>query len=75
VEWCCDWFGNYPAESVIDPVGLSSGAGRVLRGGSWLDDAGCPVCLSLRGGLVSRSSDVSFRLPEVKETGSGGISA
>jgi formylglycine-generating enzyme len=37
-EWCNDWFGNYPTESVVDPDGPSSGAARVLRGGSWISD-------------------------------------
>ena len=35
-EWCNDWFvcslGTPPA---TDPVGPSSGYGRVIRGGSW----------------------------------------
>lgn len=34
-EWCWDWFGDYPAGSVTDPSGPSSGSERVLRGGSW----------------------------------------
>jgi formylglycine-generating enzyme required for sulfatase activity len=33
-EWCQDWFGNYPANSVIDPQGPTSGAQRVMRGGA-----------------------------------------
>jgi formylglycine-generating enzyme required for sulfatase activity len=36
-EWCSDWFGDYPTERVIDPVGPSDGTFRVLRGGSWID--------------------------------------
>ena len=55
LEWCQDWFGNYPGGSVSDPSGPSkSGAmfitykmfgvdkkekGRVLRGGSWYNYA------------------------------------
>ena len=35
-EWCFDWQGNYPAESVTDPWGPDKGTSRVLRGGSWL---------------------------------------
>ncbi len=34
-EWCWDWHGDYPSGSVTDPAGPSSGADRVLRGGSW----------------------------------------
>jgi formylglycine-generating enzyme required for sulfatase activity len=34
-EWCQDWYGDYPSETVSDPTGSSSGSYRVLRGGSW----------------------------------------
>ena len=34
-EWCQDWYGDYPAERVVDPTGPTGGASRVLRGGSW----------------------------------------
>ena len=39
-EWCQDWHGNYPSGLVTDPAGPSSGAVRVLRGGSWFNHAG-----------------------------------
>jgi formylglycine-generating enzyme required for sulfatase activity len=35
-EWCWDWYGTYPSGSQTDPMGASSGTGRVLRGGGWL---------------------------------------
>jgi formylglycine-generating enzyme required for sulfatase activity len=35
-EMCQDWYGPYPTGSVIDPLGPSTGASPVLRGGSWL---------------------------------------
>ena len=35
-EWCQDrYLKKYPKESVTDPMGPSSGATKVLRGGSW----------------------------------------
>ncbi len=34
-EWCSDWYGPYPTESVTDPKGPASGTQRVFRGGSW----------------------------------------
>ena len=34
-EWCEDWYGDYPAGSVTDPKGPSTGESRVLRGGSF----------------------------------------
>ncbi len=41
-EWCLDWHANQLQAWVADPVGSSSGASRVKRGGSWGDDAhGC----------------------------------
>jgi len=38
-EWCWDWFGNYFNGSQIDPMGVSSGTGRMNRGGSFNDRA------------------------------------
>ncbi|MGB3977223.1 MAG: SUMF1/EgtB/PvdO family nonheme iron enzyme [bacterium] len=40
-EWCWDWYANYPTETVSDYDGPGSGSDRVLRGGSWDDDARC----------------------------------
>jgi formylglycine-generating enzyme required for sulfatase activity len=39
-EWVQDWYGGYTAETAEDPQGLSSGAGRVIRGGHWYSGAG-----------------------------------
>ena len=39
LQWCADWYGkdHYDASPADDPSGPSSGASRVLRGGSWGD--------------------------------------
>ncbi|GHT52146.1 hypothetical protein FACS1894106_0210 [Spirochaetia bacterium] len=33
VEWCWDWYGGYNMADQTDPVGVSSGRERVIRGG------------------------------------------
>ena len=33
LEWCYDWYGPYPHDHQTDPVGLSWGSGKVIRGG------------------------------------------
>jgi formylglycine-generating enzyme required for sulfatase activity len=38
-EWCQDWYGDYPSNSVVDPQGPDKGESRVLRGGSWVSRA------------------------------------
>lgn len=43
-EWCQDWYGAYPAGSVTDPQGATSGSNRVHRGGGWASPAS--VCRS-----------------------------
>jgi formylglycine-generating enzyme required for sulfatase activity len=35
-EWCLDWYGPYAAGAAVDPVGPSTGAERVARGGGVL---------------------------------------
>ena len=38
-EWCADWFGDYPQADTFDPQGALWGTDRVLRGGSFYDQA------------------------------------
>lgn len=50
MEWCQDWFGEYPSKMVTDPAGSGFGTVRIFRGGSWVYEAG--YCRSaLRGRL------------------------
>jgi len=39
LEWAWDWFGEYPNLAETDPAGASSGAFRVIHGGSWFNSA------------------------------------
>jgi formylglycine-generating enzyme required for sulfatase activity len=62
-EWVQDWYGAYAAEPVTDPQGPASGSGRVIRGGSWRDDAG--YCRSAYRGSDApgyRYDHLGFRL-------------
>ena len=38
-QLCWDWYGTYDTGTPLDPRGVSSGSGRVGRGGSWGDIA------------------------------------
>ncbi len=38
-EWCGDWFGNYSKDSASDPKGARFGPERVIRGGSFRNNA------------------------------------
>ncbi len=62
-EWCSDWYGDYPSETVTDPDGPSAGSSRLSRGGCWY--FGTRLCRSaLRGGFDPslRDSYLGFRL-------------
>jgi len=50
-EWCEDWYDErYYANSPIgNPTGPDSDESRVLRGGSWYDDASSSRCACRRG--------------------------
>jgi formylglycine-generating enzyme required for sulfatase activity len=39
MQWCRDWYGDYPLGSATDPSGPETGEARVVRGGSWLHPA------------------------------------
>ena len=61
-EWCLDRHSNLLTYGT-DPKGSSSGSGRVLRGGSWGDDAGRCASSDRRYDYPSGGSDRhGFRL-------------
>ena len=38
-EWCSDWMGDYSSGAQTNPKGPYDGSRRVIRGGSWCNDA------------------------------------
>ncbi len=67
-EWCSDFYGNYGARDVSNPVDPLTGTSRVLRGGSYQDLASY-VRSSQRGSKdpASRSPIVGFRTIRIAE--------
>ena len=62
-EWCQDWYGYYPAGSVTNPEGSSTGSGLVRRGGSWyVNDSNCRSANRLNSAPSDRFSNLGFRL-------------
>jgi len=62
-EWCQDWYGDYSAGPLKDPLGPESGQGRVGRGGGWGDSAsGCRVADRSNAAPSRRFNYLGFRL-------------
>ena len=63
-EWCQDRYGKYETEQVlVDPKGPASGSLRVLRGGSFTDQAvGVRAAYRYYDGPPYRRRDGGFRL-------------
>ncbi|MBQ9962184.1 MAG: SUMF1/EgtB/PvdO family nonheme iron enzyme, partial [Alistipes sp.] len=63
-ELCYDWFGMYSTAHQTNPIGPSSGTFRIMRGGSYVDNAfGCRIIY--RNGLDSQDTryiNVGLRL-------------
>ncbi len=73
-EWCADWFDEkyYSNSPVDDPQGPASGSYRVLRGGSWVNNAwNCRSADRFRRGPANRSTNLGFRLALVPADESG----
>ncbi len=66
IEWCWDWWDYphpYPSGALTNYRGAASGAGRVIRGGGWGDDAsGCTMALGSGGIPSSQLATVGFRV-------------
>ena len=63
-EWCSDWYdaGYYSVSPSINPKGPSSGAYRVLRGGSWkLNENNCRVAVRAANAPTNFYDFVGFR--------------
>ena len=64
-EWAWDWsgFDYYDKSPFQDPTGPSEGASRIMRGGSWYDQASCARAAK-RNGLDPRlrHDSLGFRL-------------
>ena len=63
-EWCWDYYpdGSTPHAGGTDPHGAATGIGRVLRGGSWMENATNARCAERGGNYVSYAfSNVGFR--------------
>jgi len=63
-EWCQDWYDkDYPSGSVTDPIGPSSGSGRVFRGGNWNYSAqSCRSASRDDNSPTNRNGGLGFRL-------------
>ena len=63
LEWCQDWYDDYPERAMMDPKGPSSGQHKVLRGGAWLGSPATLRCTFRSEDYpVVRSNDIGFRL-------------
>ena len=66
-EWVADRYGDYPGGLVTDPTGSSTGLDRVLRGGSWFNDASsCRASQRLYDSPSVRIGALGFRLARTK---------
>ena len=67
-EWCSDWYDAYSSGSQTNPTGPNSGSNRVLRGGSWINNAtNCRVVYRNFAAPSHRSFLIGFRLALSKD--------
>jgi formylglycine-generating enzyme required for sulfatase activity len=69
LEWCYDWYGDYPGGTVTDPTGPARGYYRMARGGSWRTDARLGRCAARAGGSEGRLDyTIGFRVALSRES-------
>jgi formylglycine-generating enzyme required for sulfatase activity len=62
-EWCRDWYDDPYPSGANNPTGASTGSYRVIRGGSWSNNAGnTTVSIRINGTPSDRYNGVGFRL-------------
>lgn len=63
-EWCKDWYASsYVSYDTNNPVGPSSGSDRVIRGGSWYNNASrCRVAYRSNSSPGGRDYGLGFRV-------------
>jgi len=67
-EWCSDYYGNYTADSQIDPLGPDYGNLRVTRGGAHGIGTGyCRVSFRFGSSPNTIVQDLGFRLVHPKD--------
>ncbi len=65
-EWCADWYDTYSGNltsMTVDPTGGAGPGARVIRGGSWDNEAGfVRSAFRLFGGPTFSNLHIGFRL-------------
>ncbi|MDB6131461.1 MAG: hypothetical protein JWM04_2568 [Verrucomicrobiales bacterium] len=68
LEWCRDWYGDYPGGSAKDPSGPGHGYYRIARGGSWRNEIQVGRSAARAGGSPGRIDyTLGFRLALCEE--------
>lgn len=62
-EWCADWYGAYPSNTLSDPGGNPAGSERVIRGGGWFFHTNrCRAASRSKCRADYRDDNLGFRL-------------
>ena len=76
LEWCQDWYGEYPIGDSTDPKGPVTGKGRDLRGGSFYQEFwAARSCLRNFSFQSTRENHFGFRLAMTADVKTAGVPA